>query len=422
MNIYSIEQLLALAKYTSPIYKELYANIDTTTPFDRLPVLTNSALMEIVHSKNPDFVFAEGNTHGLIFESSASTGKPKVTIWGRDEWESSMRILANFHWRNRSLRDGDRVANLCSSPYLSYRIVHSVIEHYPGKCSEIPVACDLEFEELYHILEKYGANVLAGVNSTILGLAWYLFSRGQVDTRVERILAGGELLYGSQRDLIRRAFPNATMISFMFGTTESGIIGYSELTDELNVFRAFPGVSIVEVLDESTREPITKSGRSGMCVVTSLLRVAAPAIRVDTGDRIEWLDEPTLPSPRFRLLGRRFPFMTSYQEAQFSETDVWSLIQLVSDHLPITKLQVELHDRTVEIVVALLDTEQIPMSQVDDVVQEALQNAMPMLSAHGVRTRCRVEPFSHFLAATRRKGRLLKDCRGLCTSSGTEKR
>lgn len=412
MNIYSIEQLVALAKYTSPIYKELYANIDTATPFHRLPVLTNSALMEIVHAKSPDFIFAEGNTHGLIFESSASTGKPKVTIWGRDEWESSMCILANYHWRNNSLRQGDRVANLCASPYLSYRIVHSVIEHFPGRCSEIPVGCDLEFEALYHIVERYGANVLAGVNSTILGLAWHLFSRGQADARVERILAGGELLYGKQRDVIRKAFPNADMISFMFGTTESGIIGYSHLTDELNVFRVFPGVSIVEALDESSHEPISEPGRSGMCVVTSLLRVAAPAIRVDTGDRIEWLDEPKLPSARFRLLGRRFPFMSSLQGAQFSETDVWDLIQEVSHHLPITKLQVELHDGAFEVVVALLDTEQIPTSQVDDVIRKALQNVMPTLSAHGVQSRCRVEPFSHFLAETRRKGRLLKDCRG----------
>ena len=51
MNIYSIQQIVALAKFTSPIYKELYADIEPTTPFDELPILTNERLMDIVHAK-----------------------------------------------------------------------------------------------------------------------------------------------------------------------------------------------------------------------------------------------------------------------------------------------------------------------------------------------------------------------------------
>ncbi|NRO99716.1 hypothetical protein GWC77_28175 [Paraburkholderia sp. NMBU_R16] len=57
--------------------------------------------------------------------------------------------------------------------------------------------------------------MLTGINSTILGLAIDLLSRGEKNERIERILAGGELLYGAQRQIIKRAFPRAVLLSFM---------------------------------------------------------------------------------------------------------------------------------------------------------------------------------------------------------------
>jgi phenylacetate-CoA ligase len=411
MNIYSIQQIVALAKYTSPIYKELYKRIEPTTPLHDLPILTNERLMEIVHAKRPDFVFSDGNTHGLIFESSASTGKPKVTLWGRDEWETSMRILASYHWRNGLLKDKDRVANLCASPYLSYRIVHSVIENFPGKCSEVPIGCDMEFSELNGIINKYEVTVLAGVNSTFLGLAADLLENSMTNKTVQRILAGGELLYGEQLTLIKRAFPNAAMVSFMFGTTESGIIGFSQLDDALDVFRPFPGVSIIEILDEKTNSHLTTPGTIGKCVVTSLLRVAAPAIRIDTGDYAEWLDDPASANPRFRILGRDFPFNHTLCNAKFSETDVWALIKHLEPLLPLTKLQVELHSDRIEIVCALLDRSQLEDLTVQTSINAAVNSKMSMLRHANIRIDIRVEDFSYFMESTRRKGRLIKDCR-----------
>src|SRR5690606_14017274 len=303
MNIYSLDQIVAMAKYTSPIYKDFYRDVEPGSALTSLPILSNEQLMEIVHAQKPDFVFAEGNTHWLIFESSASTGKPKVTIWGQGEWATSMQLLSAYHWKNGLLKNGDRVGNLCATPYLSYRLVHSVVEYFPGSVSEVPIGCEMAFSELNALVEKYNCNVLAAINSTVLGLAWNLLEAGKVNTTVERILAGGELLYGSQRDLIRRAFPNAVMVSFLFGTTESGIIGFSSLDDALDVFRPFPEASIVEILDKETNEPITSPGVVGKCVVTSLLRVAAPALRIDTGDYAQWLDEPTRGPRRFQVIG-----------------------------------------------------------------------------------------------------------------------
>lgn len=410
MNIYSLDQIVAIAKYTSPIYKNLYRDIEPGSPLCSLPVLSNELLMDIVHAKNPDFVFAEGNTHGLIFESSASTGKPKVTIWGQGEWSTSMQLLATYHWKNKLLRNGDRVGNLCSTPYLSYRIVHSVVENFPGSISEIPIGCEMPFYDLNASIEKYDCNVIAAINSTVLGLAWNLLENGEINTTIERILAGGELLYGKQLDLIHRAFPNATLVSFLFGTTESGIIGYSTLSDTPNIFRPFPEASIVEILDIDTGEPITLPNVIGKCVVTSLLRVAAPALRIDTGDYARWCesDDDDL---QFQLIGRRFPFQHQFEKISLSETDVWNVILDLSNKVPLTKFQMEIHTNQLDIVISLLDENSVSYELLKKTVLESISYYIPELLTSNFEIVLRLVSFAEFLESTRRKGRLIMDCR-----------
>ncbi|MGI4812318.1 MAG: hypothetical protein ACRYG5_20110 [Janthinobacterium lividum] len=413
MNFYSLRQLVALAKYTSPIYQQLYRQVEPDSALADLPILTHQALMAIVHAERPDGVF-EAAAHGLIFESSASTGKPKVTLFGHDEWETSTRLLAAHLWRNGLLRDGDHLCNLCASPYLSYRLVHSVVERYPGPCSEIPIGCDAAFHALNDSIFKYAGNVLAAINSTVVGLACDLLSRAQVNRRVERILAGGELLYGAQRTLIRQAFPNAVLVSFMFGTTESGLIACSRLDDGPDVFRPLASAGIVEIVDEISGAPITSTRRAGKCVVTSLIRAAAPALRVDTGDYAEWLDGPMEPEPRFRLLGRKFPFTHTLRNAQFSETDVWALIRELEPYLPLTKLQLQIYPHRVEIAYALLDHAERfagDGAQAKRRLADAVGWRLPMLAAADVPVLIVRRDLTYFLEDTRRKGRLIKDCR-----------
>jgi phenylacetate-CoA ligase len=411
MNIYSIDQLVALAKSCSPIYREHYRDLRHTATLTDLPVLSNETLMEIVHARQPDFVFGEGAMHGIVFESSASTGKPKVTLFGRDEWEASTRLLSTQLWRTGLLRDRDRVSNLCATPYISYRIVHSVLERFPGRCSEIPIGCDRSYPQLNEMVVRYGSNVLTGINSTILGLAIDLLSRGEKNERIERILAGGELLYGAQQQIIERAFPRAALLSFMFGTTESGVIGYSELDDGPDVFRALPGAGIVEIVDEETHDVIGMTSEKGKCVVTSLLRVAAPAIRIDTGDYAEWIDGPDVTSRRFRLLGRKFPFVHTLGDATFNETHVWALIQAVGKDVGLIKLQAEIYSNRVEIVYTLADAPRHGDADVTGALTAATHCCLPMLNDAGVPVFVRPEPFSHFAESTRRKGRLIADCR-----------
>lgn len=120
MNIYSLDQIVNIARTHSVIYQKLYAQLKPQASYElnHLPVLTNEQLMDFVHDEEPDFVFANGNTHGLIFESSASTGKAKVTLFGRDEWDTHTRLLASQHWKNGLLKENDRLSGCCGAEAL----------------------------------------------------------------------------------------------------------------------------------------------------------------------------------------------------------------------------------------------------------------------------------------------------------------
>ncbi|NER66355.1 hypothetical protein G3436_23970 [Pseudomonas sp. MAFF212427] len=244
---------------------------------------------------------------------------------------------------------------LCASAYLSYRLVHGVIERFPGKISEIPLGCDYPYEYINSVIEKYHSNVLAGVNSTFLGLAWHMNQHGIVNTTVERLLGGGELLYGAQLQVIQRAFPNASIVSFMFGTTETGALGYSELGDALNEFSVFEGACVVEIIDEVTGEPVTEPERIGKCVATSLSRIAAPAIRIDTGDYACWSHNAVSGKRKLKVLGRKFPFHHQFAGSRLNETDVANLIRYLEPRAPVTRLQVVLQEGALEVIVSLLD-------------------------------------------------------------------
>lgn len=412
MNIYSLDQIINIARTHSVIYQKLYAQLKPQASYElnQLPVLTNEQLMDFVHDEEPDFVFANGNTHGLIFESSASTGKAKVTLFGRDEWDTHTRLLASQHWKNGLLKENDRLTNLCASAYLSYRIVHSVVERFPGRISEVPLGCDYDYDYIYGVISKYHSNVLAGVNSTFLGLSHHMTSRGLVNHEVERLLGGGELLYGAQREVISRAFPNAEIVSFMFGTTETGALGYSEPGDALNEFSVFESACIVEVINEVTGLPIETPGQVGKCVATSLTRIAAPAIRIDTGDYACWV-EKSQGKRKLRVIGRKFPFAHHFQNVQFNETDVFELIRYLDDKAPVTRLQLQIHDTRLEVIVSLLEGHQITREDLSSFIRSGMLAQIPELTPHAQVIDCRLEDFAYFSEATRRKGRLIVDRR-----------
>ncbi|WP_162129363.1 phenylacetate--CoA ligase [Photorhabdus sp. S14-60] len=79
MTIWTLKQIVALAQANSSPYRELYAGLspESATLLD-LPVLSHERLMEIVHNKDAIRFFNTDTSAGIIYQSSATTGKPKA--------------------------------------------------------------------------------------------------------------------------------------------------------------------------------------------------------------------------------------------------------------------------------------------------------------------------------------------------------
>lgn len=307
MNIYSIKQIISHARVNSPLYGELYKDLNLIdAQIQDLPILTHEQLMEIVHNKDAISFFNQRSNNGIVYQSSATTGKEKATLFGRSEWQTTLKFLAANHWKSGSLKNNDVVANLCVGGSASFMFVHGTIENFPGCCCELPIGSDHSFDHLIETWNKFSANVLAGINSTFLGLSAHLIEKGKTSPEITRILCGGELLYGKQLDLIKNAFPNANIIPFMYATTETGLIGFSEPGFEQNEFRVCSEACLLEIVDAYTKEVINEPNKQGLAVVTSLLRTAAPAIRVEVGDYAQWIDPPGTENRKFSIHGRRY--------------------------------------------------------------------------------------------------------------------
>jgi phenylacetate-CoA ligase len=275
----------------------------------------------------------------------------------------------------------------------------------------VPIGSDHPFAHIVGTYQKFRANVLAGINSVFLGLAQHIMAHGEPDATITRILCGGELMYGAQLGVIQRAFPNATVIPFMFATTETGLIGLSEAGFAQNEFRVCADASLLEIMDPTTMQPIEEVGRMGLCVVTSLLRTAAPAIRMDIGDRGMWVEAPGAAERKFSIHGRRFT--TQYPlgpRVLITETDVATLIAALSIDVPLLKLRLDLDLGSATVVIAL-DATGYTEGDLTCRVKSELCAIVPEFSPEEYPVSVQLVPFSHFESGIRRKGRLIKDNR-----------
>ncbi|RON72530.1 hypothetical protein [Pseudomonas fluorescens] len=409
MSSYTLKQIVAMAKENSPIYQQLYKDIAPgELRLEELPVLTHEELMRVVQDQDAIRFFNCSASDGIVYQSSATTGQPKATMFGRDEWQATVKLLAVNHWRSRTLRAGDVVANLCVGGSASFMFVHGTIENFPGRCSELPIGSDHDFDYLIDTCEKFSVNVLAGINSTFLGIAHHLLCENRVFPRIERILCGGELFYGEQLALVKSAFPNAEIVPFMFATTETGLIGLSEPGYAQNVFSVCDDACLLEIVDPESKKVITQTDKRGLAVVTSLLRTAAPAIRVEIGDYAQWIDPPGSERRRFSIHGRRYLKQYAFYNARISETDIHSLILVVAERVDLLKLSLQIDNGICKFFVALA-SDKFDQVVIEDVIRTALAAVKPEVVIPTGELQVELVDFSYFLDGIRRKGRVISN-------------
>ncbi|MFB6823004.1 phenylacetate--CoA ligase family protein [Streptomyces virginiae] len=302
MSAQQLTDLIRFARHNSPYYRELYASLPPHV--DRLtdlPVVDQQDFWA-ANTLHDSRVLTGPLSEATVYKTGGTTGSPKFSVYTRDEWRTFVTAFGQG-LVDTGLRPGHRVADLfyAGELYASFLFVLDSLAHAPVDNVRLPIGGGAPLESTIPTLRDLAAQVLTGTPTTLCRLAEQVVSAGVRLDAVELLLFGGEALFDDQRRLLAAAFPGAEVRSVGYASVDAGLLGRPVSGPDARVHRAFSPYGVVEILDDSTGEPVTEPGRPGRVVVTSLFRRLMPIIRYPAGDRAEWTG--TGPG-HFRILGR----------------------------------------------------------------------------------------------------------------------
>ncbi|MFF4187588.1 phenylacetate--CoA ligase family protein [Streptomyces sp. NPDC001691] len=302
MPVHQVSDLIRFARDHSPFYADLYA--DLPPEVDRLtdlPVVDQAAFWA-ANTLRDNRVLTAPLGEAVVFKTGGTTGAPKFSCYTREEWQEFVTAFG-AGLVDAGLRPGHRVADLfyAGELYASFLFILDSLAHAPVANVRLPIGGGAPLESTVPTLEDFAAQVVAGTPTTLCRLAEHLVSLGRQLPAVELLFFGGEALFDDQRRLLAAAFPNAEPRSLGYASVDGGLLGRPVPGPDPRTHRAFTPHTVVEILDETTGEPIRETGRAGRVVVTQLFRRLMPVIRYPAGDRAEWTD---VEGGVFRILGR----------------------------------------------------------------------------------------------------------------------
>ncbi|MEV8533809.1 AMP-binding protein [Streptomyces sp. NPDC051211] len=302
MSAHQLSDLIRFARLNSPFYRDLYASLPPGA--DRLgdlPVVDQQEFWA-ANTLDDNRVLTGPLSEATVYKTGGTTGAPKFSVYTRDEWRTFVTAFGQGMVET-GLRPGHRVADLfyAGELYASFLFVLDSLAHAPVDNVRLPIGGAAPLESTVPVLRDFGVQVVTGTPTTLCRLAEHVIAAGQRLDAVELVLFGGEALFADQQRLLAAAFPNARARSVGYASVDAGLLGCPVPGPDPRMHRAFTPHSVVEILDDTTGEPITEPGRPGRVVVTSLFRRLMPVIRYPAGDRAEWADTRT---GHFRILGR----------------------------------------------------------------------------------------------------------------------
>ncbi|MEV6574768.1 phenylacetate--CoA ligase family protein [Streptomyces sp. NPDC051577] len=302
MPVQRFSDLVRFARDCSPFYADLYADLPPeVNSLTDLPVVDQNAFWA-ANTLTDNRVLTAPLAEAVVYKTGGTTGTPRFSCYTREEWSEFVTAFG-AGLVDAGLRPGHRVADLfyAGELYASFLFVLDSLAHAPVANVRLPIGGGAPLESTVSALQDFGAHVVAGTPTTLCRLAEHLTSTGRRLPQVELLFFGGEALFSDQRRLLVGAFPNAVPRSLGYASVDGGLLGRPVAGPDTRTHRPFTPHTVVEILDETTDEPIREAGRPGRVVVTQLFRRLMPVIRYPAGDRAEWTDTE---GGTFRILGR----------------------------------------------------------------------------------------------------------------------
>lgn len=295
----SPERALRIARFSqrhSLFYKNLYGQrrIASLRAFRLLPVV------DAKHDWIKDPVLfhkylTRPLSNAIVFRSGGTSGDPSYTVSDIPEY---MREMDQFADRilTLGLTQLDRVFNLFPNGGLYSTFITSIEVLNRIGCVHFPFSSSADDQSIMASLQLM-PSVLLGQPHRLVTLARTM--RKQCDS-VRRIFTSGEVMPAGLRNELEMKFPQSTISSFAFGTTECGNIAFPS---DSGRFEVMTERIYAEVVAPDGQLQCTV-GSAGRLVVTCLDRRLLPVVRFCTGDRVMIASMDGAAVTSFEFLGR----------------------------------------------------------------------------------------------------------------------
>jgi phenylacetate-CoA ligase len=253
-----------------PFYREALRDVRR---FEDCPVLEKPALYELVRQSLADPAFRRGTYFSP--SGGTTTGRPLYFPTDVRENKRQRRLLARHLKAAGILGDTTIALNLfpCARMYRSLEILNDFCEMCGA--TVLPVGAGATDEEAWSVADQFGATLLMGMPSRLLGFARWLAERGRT-LALEAVLFAGELLHPRKRQLLEKVL-GVRRFGGVYGSAEMGVVAYQADVGEPQVYR-FPR----ELVHLEVAAP--DADGFGRLIATNLVRRRHPLLRYNTGD------------------------------------------------------------------------------------------------------------------------------------------
>lgn len=305
IKIYSLEQIIDIARTNSPYYADLYKDIPKDAPLSAYP-LVDSADFWAHCDKDGGSVATRKQTDGQIFKSGGTTGEPKYSLYSYEEWQTMCECSAALMTRG-GLVNGNKVANLfyAGGLYASFLYTYYIFTNAAAKVMVYNLSGNISIEEMVDTILTHRIDCVAGLPSIFTKMIAYINEKKLTGFNVKTIYFAGETLHEDQRKKICETFGREIDFrSVFYASNDGGSIGYFTKDCGFNEHRVMSDLCIMELIDPDTGEVIEEKGRPGVIYVTSLFKTLIPLIRYPAGDMGMYTEDAGTPDRKFKLLGR----------------------------------------------------------------------------------------------------------------------
>ncbi|KVM74839.1 phenylacetate--CoA ligase family protein [Burkholderia stagnalis] len=343
---------------------------DTLARFSDVPVL-GKAELEAHSPPHGRGMGAGALPTGEVLVSGSSGGKKRYIPYSQHDWQSMLQEAVQMLY-DSGLTPGDKVVNTLYGGHLYGGMLTSSQELAQMPVESYTVGQNVTPEELVHLRQAFGVNVIIGIPSLLETL---LSGAKRIDPafRIDKVIYGGAAWQESRKRWLRDEFGTSVVRSIL-AANDGAQIGYQSADLGGAAHLLVDDYNYVEIVDDDGK-PLP-DGQQGHILITNWQKFDYPLVRYRISDvgRI-------VPHPQGRVLeylGRSDGLIIVNDRQALYHQDVADALT----HVPIIQLQLSIrrHQQFETLRVNIESPESLDTAA----LRQHLIDTLPALQSHGM--------------------------------------